>query len=144
MTSTKILTSIIVVIVAITIGAAIFIMEPPSLQRQRKLDARRIDDLRNITRHIETYWQRHKSLPTNLVMLSSEPGSVNIFTDPVTATPYVYVPTGKTKYKLCATFGTDSSNEESQPYYGLGIWSHKKGYQCFDQVLNCEKSGRCG
>jgi len=143
MTGTKILASIVVMIVITSIVSAVLIMEPPSQQRKRKLDTRRVNDLQNITRGVETYWKRHKAIPPNLNALSKDPGSDITFTDPATSVPYGYEVTGSKSYKLCATFETDSSSNELQPYNGLGIWGHAANLQCFEQTLSCVKSGRC-
>jgi hypothetical protein len=68
----KYLAIIVTIIVVLAVIAGITILDPPSLQRQRKLDARRIQNLIGISYSIDAYWDRKSftSRPTS----EQEPG----------------------------------------------------------------------
>lgn len=127
----KYLAIIATIIVALAVFAAITILDPPSLQRQRKLDARRTQDLRSISHSIDSYWERKKSLPPDLSALEREPGLKIPLQDPETGIAYTYQVTSSMSYQLCAVFSVDSS-DESQEYNSSRKWAHGAGKQCFD------------
>lgn len=127
----KYLSALVIVIVALAVIAAILILDPPSLQRQRTLDGKRIRDLINISYSIDVYWERKKSLPPELAALEREPGLKVPLKDPETGVAYVYETTNGKSYRLCAVFSLDSS-EESQGYDSYRKWSHGAGRHCFD------------
>ncbi|MFQ5737884.1 MAG: hypothetical protein ACE5JX_02645 [Acidobacteriota bacterium] len=140
-----------VVVVAVVSG--LIVLGPPSEQRARRLDERRVEDLRGITRAVDLYWTRHGRLPTSLDELLRESG-VNINSnDPSTTQLYDYRVLGDKTYELCAHFQRDSP-EPSQPVSkpkeravislddldslpvpatppDKGFWSHGAGRQCF-------------
>ena len=87
MTSTsgnKILAGVVTTIVVGAVISAIVLLDPPGVQRQRKMDSRRIEDLVSIQRAIEEYWTRHKALPPDLATLGKEPGLLVPASDPET------------------------------------------------------------
>src|SRR5690606_13531470 len=52
--------------VAIAIGAGLVVLGPPSDVRARRLDAQRVDDLRQWARAIDDYWDANDQLPATL------------------------------------------------------------------------------
>ena len=121
--------------------AALVILGTPKRQRQIKLDERRVDDLINIQREVNSYWNRHKALPSDLAAISGEPGSRIDGKDPERGTPYEFEATGLDSFRLCATFTFDSSEEPQPPrYISTESWSHGAGRQCFD--LNIPSKAR--
>jgi hypothetical protein len=118
-------------VVVLTVIAAVTILDPPGLQHKRKIDARRVRDLINISRSVDTYWERKKSLPSDLATLEKEPGLRIPLKDPETGIAYIYEVMNGKSYRLCAVFSLDSS-DESQEYYLSRKWSHGAGKQCFD------------
>jgi len=119
------------VVVILSVIAAIVILDPPSLQRKRRLDARRVEDLKSIKYSIDSYWERKKSLPPDLATLEIEPGLSTALKDPQTGIAYDYEVTTTKSYKLCAVFALDSS-DESQEHSLSRKWSHGNGKHCFD------------
>lgn len=119
------------VVVVLAVVAAIIIMDPTGLQRKRRIDTHRVDNLKNISSSIDSYWERKKSLPLNLTALDMEPGLKIPLKDPETGIPYVFEVTGKDSYRLCAVFSVDSS-DEAQEYRSSRKWSHGAGRHCFD------------
>lgn len=127
----KHLALIVTIIVGLAVVTAILLLDPPSLQRQRRLDTKRIRDLTNISYSIDSYWERKKSLPPDLATLDREPGLKIPLKDPETGIAYVYELTNSKSYRLCAVFSLDSSGE-SQECNPCRKWSHGAGRQCFD------------
>jgi hypothetical protein len=127
----KQLAIIATVIVVLSVISAIFLLDPPGVQRLRRLDARRVRDLKNITYSIDSYWERKKSLPPDLATIEKEPGLRTALKDPQTGIAYDYDVTTPKSYKLCAVFALDSSDESQES--GLSRkWSHGVGKQCFN------------
>jgi hypothetical protein len=117
--------SVIAVVLASVIGGLILI-GPPSKQRDRQLDVKRVQDLRKINRGIHEYWNRSDSLPENLDMLREGVGDWATPTDPRSQEPYTYNVLGKDKYELCATFA-EPTDEYDRDYE----WWHGEGHTCF-------------
>src|SRR5579863_1021787 len=108
---TQILLATSISAVAAAVIGAIAVMDSPTVQRQRKMDARRVEDLAGIKRSIDAYWLRRSALapgrlelPPDLVALGKEPGVQFAAGDPETGTPYAYEVTGRETYRLCAVF----------------------------------------
>jgi hypothetical protein len=134
MTSTngdKILAAVVTTIVVGAVITAIVLLDPPGVQRQRKMDERRIEDLMGIERAAEEYWTRHKALPPDLATLGKEPGLVVPANDPETGAAYVYETTGPKSYRLCAVFARTTAERGAIPGY-LVKWAHGAGHHCFD------------
>jgi hypothetical protein len=119
------------IIIAVAVVAAVIILDPPGVQRKRRIDVHRVEDLTNISNSIDIYWERKKSLPPNIAVLEAEPGLKIPLKDPETGNPYVYAVTGSKSYRLCAVFSVDSS-EESGGGCLSRTWSHGAGRQCFE------------
>ena len=102
----------------------------PGLQRKRKLDHRRVEDLISISRQLNTYWDESKELPPSLAVLAVQPG----LSDPSTGQPYEYKVIGTNTYRLCAVFALDSQNQSQKQYYfGADDWLHGVGRRCFER-----------
>lgn len=114
--------------VGATVVMGLMLTGPPAEERTRRLDARRIDDLRAISDSVNAYMTRHKRLPSTLQELSAEPGLAMEARDPE-GTAYEYRVTGKKGFELCATFGRDSTAQSRRA--SGGFWSHRAGRQCF-------------
>src|SRR3990172_5143018 len=126
----KHLAIIVTIVVGLAVVTAIIILDPPGLERQRKLDTRRIRDLTIISHSIDSYWERKKSLPPDLATLEREPALKIPLKDSETGIAYVYEVTSSKSYRLCAVFSGDSS-DESREYISSRKWSHGAGRQCF-------------
>ncbi|MGC8639234.1 MAG: hypothetical protein ACP5XB_05070 [Isosphaeraceae bacterium] len=131
---TKLLAFAVTAIVVGSLCAAVVLLDPPGVQRQRKMDERRIQDLMSLQRATEEYWTRHKALPPDLATLSKEPGLRVPETDPETGSPYGYEVTGPKSYRLRGVFARDSAEGASAPYYSVK-WAHGAGRHCFDLTI---------
>ena len=116
-------------VVVVAVGSGLMVLGPPSEERARRLDDRRVADLRGITRAVDLYWTRRGRLPSSLDHLSQESG-VNISSrDPGTAQDYDFRVLGAETYQLCGHIQRNSAD----PARGVsrGFWSHSVGKQCF-------------
>ena len=119
--------------VSAAVIAGIVILGSPKRQRQLRLDERRVEDLIDIQRDVNFYWQRHKALPPDLLTLSREPGHGAPRVDPERGNPYELEITGAESFRLCAVFTFDSSEVPEQTrYFSKESWTHGVGRQCFD------------
>ena len=119
---------------------------PPSLERARRLDQQRVNDLQQISSAVDQYYNQdgRDVLPSSLTDLRQTQNSyVPSLADPKTGQPYGYRVTSSTAYELCATFEMDASStnphEPGLPYPPmmpmskgtLNGWSHGVGRTCF-------------
>ncbi|HKJ10366.1 MAG TPA: hypothetical protein VKA76_14870 [Gammaproteobacteria bacterium] len=127
--TTVLMVAIVGVVIATIIGG-LSLIGSPSQERMRRLEMRRVADLRGIAAAMDRYWTRHGSLPKSLDALERERGFSIEPTDPETRRPYEYRPGTRGAYSLCADFAEASAQEqESRPEK---FWSHGAGRQCFD------------
>ena len=117
-----------VIVMAAVIGGIIF-LDSPAQERLRRLDERRVDDLRELAYAVDVYWTREGTLPSTLEELSNEPGVFVELFDPETGQPYEYRVLSSNTYELCAQFARDTVEEQDRFY--KDYWSHGSGRQCF-------------
>ena len=122
------------VVVAATLVVAVLSMGAPSQQREARLDARRVQDLQEIERAVQVYFEAHNALPESIATAESQPGWSLATVDPTDGTPYSYVITGERSYKLCASFTTDTAQSGERPWTPDG-WNHGVGEQCFGRKV---------
>jgi hypothetical protein len=125
------------VVVLATVVAAVLVTGTPAVQRQAKLDARRVQDLVAVVAAIDVHAKDAAALPDALATLADKPGTRLAIVDPVTGRPYGFEPTGPRSYRLCADFATDTAVTPSPTRYGAekDIWAHGAGRQCFARRL---------
>ena len=75
-------------VVVATLGAALWVMESPSTQRDRRIDERRIGELTAIANAVDEWRTSKVSLPPSLAILAAEPGASLVVVDPVDGVPY--------------------------------------------------------
>lgn len=125
-------------LVGATLVAAVTVMDSPGQQREQRLDARRVDDLRQIETMIDAWASTHPHLPKSLAALADQPGVSLSTTDPVGGGPYGYDVLGERRYRLCAVFATDTAalREPAYRYAGKPAeWAHPAGRHCFERSL---------
>ena len=86
-------------------------LDSPAQERLRRLDERRVDDLRSISAELDFYWTREGTLPSSLEDLAKEPGVFVELYDPQTDQPYEYWVLDSNTYELCAEFARDTADE---------------------------------
>ncbi|HEX7156555.1 MAG TPA: hypothetical protein VF229_05020 [Burkholderiaceae bacterium] len=129
----RLLAVVATVVVAGAVVAGVAMMDSPAHQRQRKLDARRVEDLTRIQSSVNAFWRLHKALPQDLQSLAREPGFGQKIVDPETGAAYDYEITGADAFRLCAVFAADSADQQN-PAYPVGQlnWAHGAGQHCFE------------
>ena len=121
-----------IVVVVATIGYSIYLVGTPGQQRDVRLDERRVDDLRNISQNIDTYFDLNEEMPQSLRDLSGPRFHVRSIEDPDTGLLYEYRVMEGTRYELCAVFTTDSGERrDERRSFSERIWEHGAGRHCF-------------
>lgn len=135
-------TAMAVLIVGAAVVWGFVLVGSPNSERLRKIDARRVADLREIHQAIERLWverepgggeRGHAKLKQPLPRTLQEivdrvrregREAVN-FTDPLTGESYAYALKGETEYELCATFALKRDRKHT------AFWNHPAGRHCF-------------
>ena len=129
-----IINAIVIIVVATVVVAAviggIILLDSPAQERLRRLDERRVDDLRELAYTVDVYWTREGTLPSSLEELSNERGYYEELVDPETGEPYEYRVLSGNTYELCAQFARDTAEEQDRFY--KDYWAHGPGRQCFE------------
>jgi hypothetical protein len=117
-----------------TLAAGLFLVGSPRQERLRKIDAKRVDDLVQISSAITNYYQERRALPDSLAGLMDVPSSqVGGMKDPVTGSPYGYRTVDSTTYELSATFATADSMMEKTGDFSRHppFWRHAPGPRAY-------------
>jgi hypothetical protein len=108
--------------------AGLVMVGPPSEARARKLDNRRVEDLRGLANAVDLYRSRRGSLPASLQEATREQGNSSALGDPLTGQPYPYRVVSVDRYEVCADFQRASESEGRD----WDFWSHARGPRCFE------------
>ncbi|MFA5967007.1 MAG: DUF5671 domain-containing protein [Patescibacteria group bacterium] len=140
------------VIAVVTAGViwTFFVIDSPTVIRNKRFDDTRVQRLTTISYSIQTYYGDavigHRVLPTSLQQLVSD---TRIFietdglVDPVTKQQFEYKVLAAKSYQLCATFATDNTKDAAavnQPagtpkFVGANSFAHPVGRKCFDLTV---------
>jgi hypothetical protein len=122
-----ILVAVTVVVVVAAVVTGIAMLGPPSDERARRLDQRRVRELQEIKVAVDAYWAAKGRLPSSPEELSGEAAVVSFpRNDPVTAAPYGYRVVDEKNYELCATF-----DRAAMRRFPGDSWTHDAGKRCF-------------
>jgi hypothetical protein len=122
------------VVIAATVVAAIVVMGSPAVQRERRMDETRVQQLMQIERAVRMVHEREGRLPAELSALAREPGLGLALSDPHTAARYGYRTKGPNAFQLCAVFARDSAVDQRRARFEPGLelaWRHPAGNHCF-------------
>lgn len=126
------------VIVVATLAAALWVMDSPGKQRDRRIDQRRTQQLDAIADAVDAWVAGHKRLPASLAELTGQPGLSLEVVDPVDGKPYDYRVTSERGYRLCARFATSTADRDGDAgRYGWydRRWLHPAGPHCFERTV---------
>lgn len=126
----KVVAGVAIAAVVLAVGAGLFLLDSPARQRMRRLDGRRVEDLRLIAESVDLFYTRHERMPASLEELAREPGVSVRAHDPTTAEPYEYRALGERSYEVCAVF--DVGTAEEPEWRRGGFWAHGAGRHCFE------------
>lgn len=131
----KLLVAATLIVVA-TLAAALWVMESPSKQRDRRIDERRAEQLEAIADALDAWKNNHQRLPASLAELARQPGLSIAIVDPVDGKPYEYQTLSEWDYRVCARFATSTADrptgDNSIDWYEKR-WMHPVGRYCFDR-----------
>ena len=130
-----------VVVVVATLGYSVYLVGTPGQQRDVRLDERRVDDLRDISRNIDTYLEINDAMPESLQDLRGPRFYVQSIEDPETGVLYPYRVIEGPAYELCATFTTDSTEGRrgERRSFSETAWDHGIGLTCFQLTARAEQ-----
>ncbi|OIO18447.1 MAG: hypothetical protein AUJ23_03690 [Candidatus Magasanikbacteria bacterium CG1_02_32_51] len=149
-TKTNVLKFLAIILSVVVLGSVIagfFIVGTPKEQRNRRLDAQRIQDLGMIQSQIISYWQQKEKLPENLAILQNDISGYISPVDPETKQSYDYRIKSDLIFELCANFTTILNQNESKnlgmynnypSVYAPQNWAHAKGLTCFERTIDPE------
>ncbi|CAA0082618.1 Uncharacterised protein [Mycolicibacterium vanbaalenii] len=109
------------------VGAGLWLMGPPSEQAARRIDDRRVEDLRSLAAGVDRYYEQNSELPESLGELSAALPTPIPLDDPSTRAPYRYSPGADRSFELCADFAQPSGDTLVRD----SVWTHAAGTQCF-------------
>ncbi|MEO2194598.1 MAG: hypothetical protein ABGY72_00715 [bacterium] len=122
--------TVVGVVAVVAVGVAVTLglrgAGSPSAERSRRIDERRVEDLRRIAETVDLYWTRQGGLPESLDPLVATDGEPTDFRDPVTAARYEYRTLTGSSFELCAQFDTESAFVEQDNF-----WRHPANRYCF-------------
>jgi hypothetical protein len=101
--------------------AGLTVLGSPATARERRFDAKRIEDLSEIDLAIRDQHADAGRLPATLSEIGNHPAAL---IDPVTARPYEYRVIAEDAFELCATFQQPSATRAYR-------WQHGAGRHCF-------------
>ncbi len=117
----------VVLVVGVSVAFGLWFAGSPASERDRRLDARRVEDLRRIADGVDLYWTRQGRLPPSLDALAGADGDLVSLEDPVTTDRYAYRILSTAAFELCAHFDTETTSPD-----GRGFWRHSAGRHCFE------------
>lgn len=119
---------------AAAVVVTLILIGTPGAQRDARLDAARVRDLRAIEQAAGAHLLRRKTLPESL---DAVPGVDLRRTDPVTGAAYEYRVLGPDLLELCAVFATDNAQplRQVEPWMRRD-WPHTAGRVCFERQLD--------
>jgi len=120
----------------VAVGSGLWLMGSPSEQAARRIDERRVEDLRWLARGVDRYYAQNDALPRNIGAMSSALETTFPERDPVTYEPYRYTAGAGKTFELCADF-THPAGDDMAPD---SVWTHGAGTQCF--ALTADDEGR--
>jgi len=118
--------------VVAAVVAGLWAIGSPGQERRRRLDGRRVDDLRALAAAVDRYTADHRRLPASLdELLAGTRWSLDT-RDPETRAPYEYRVVDDSTFEVCATYLL--SLEE------VGLrdkrWAHGAGWTCHRLVVD--------
>lgn len=91
-------------------------------------------DFQLLSQDVEFYALDHNNrLPRTLSQTIDQPESLSSEENVINRiNRYKYFPTSKKRFKLCATFYTDTTSSENESNGSTKAYRHEQGYQCFE------------
>ena len=116
----------VVLVVGLSVALGLWFAGAPASERDRRLDQRRVEDLRRIADGVDLYWARQGRLPPSFGALAGAGGDLVSLDDPLTTGGYADRILSATAFELCAHFDTETTSPD-----GREFWRHSAGRHCF-------------
>lgn len=124
----------LVAVVAIFLSG-FFIIDSPTVSRQKKIDQQTVNDLQSVDNSVTGYFYQAGNLPDNLEQLKK----TNFSPFVNNGNTIEYKKTGERTFEICAEFilsDLDQENASQRSEALLGNdWSHSQGKVCFDRSV---------
>ncbi|HAV10938.1 MAG TPA: hypothetical protein DCX32_00095 [Candidatus Moranbacteria bacterium] len=132
-------TSLAVVIVIFFSG--FFIIDSPTVSRQKKIDQQTVNDIQNVDNSVRGYFAQTGNLPENLEQLRST--GFSPFTKSEGSVEYKK--TGEKTFEVCADFLLSDLEQEKgrfrdEPF--MEEWKHAQGKVCFERIALEQNGGK--
>jgi len=143
----KILAWTLSFVILSSVIASFFIIGTPAVQRERRFDEQRVENLQTLQSQIINYWTQKEVLPQNLGALEDSISGFIVPKDPDSDSPYGYNVIDSLSFELCATFKTSSDDfgptskraRTISPYDSFQQnWSHQAERTCFTRIIDPE------
>lgn len=121
------------VLTALVVG--FFLLGSPGQQRLLSLDSERVNDLSQIASNLVYAVENPGNATPAPQLPESLPDSITSrddLRDPLTNEPYEYRRLSDSAYELCATFATDSTQQNKTSQFINTQWPHPAGRHCFE------------
>lgn len=118
-------------IILITFIAAFFVIDSPSVSRQKRIDLQTVNDIQSVDSSVRNYFNQSGKLPDSLAGL--EQTGFSPFLSKKGSVTYEIV--NENSYKLCAEFvRSDLLDERSFSEPISDQWHHDAGRICFERI----------
>jgi len=122
-----------IAVVSIIFISGFFIIDSPTVSRQKKIDQQIINDLQNVDSSIIGYFNKTGNLPENLSQLKNTEFSLPVRNE----SAIEYNKTGEKTFELCAIFmlsNLEGNNIDYENEFFLKDWQHDSGRVCFKRI----------
>lgn len=132
--ASQVFPGIVIAVVVLAVVSGLVLLGSPGEAHVRRLDERRVADLREIALGMDLYRTKHDRLPDSIGDLWSDPNARLRLRDPITSKAYEYRVLGPNTYELCARFerGTTDPLDRTE-WFDDASWNHGTGRQCFQR-----------
>lgn len=128
----KISTYVFVVVISVTFIAGFFIIDSPTVSRQKNIDQQTVNNLQVIDGSVQNYFSETGKLPQKLDDLQSTKFSTGIGN----IKTITYATKGADRYELCANFQRSSLDDISSLNREFAQdWRHGAGNFCFTRIV---------
>ena len=127
---------VLIGVVAIVFVAAFFLIDKPSVAREKKVDQNALTEMQNVDDSLRGYFEQKDKLPENLEEMAKTNFAVNL----MQGSSLEYQKTSETTFNLCAVFKRSNADQFTIngriPDGSLGSsWQHEAGKVCFERLV---------